>query len=181
MDKHLIDIFVPHRKLRPLYYLSAGLLVLLWIPNLNKLNIPLPTKVLETWFLDKLLLTTIVLLILYSLSTYLVTYYFKAEIKSPSKEQSNKEKTKQINQTQEEVMLEQIIFHILKLRGANETASPKRIAALMHQDTGVINAYMWKLHNEQYMTFKTGGATPTVDTDFFLSPKAFDIVKLGGT
>lgn len=70
MEKHFIDIFVPHRKLRKGYYLIGGLLLVLWLPDLNKLNIPLPSKVFETWFLDKLLLTIIVLLGLYAFSTY---------------------------------------------------------------------------------------------------------------
>lgn len=74
MDKHFIDIFVPHRKLRKGYYLVSGLLLLLWIPDLSKHNILLPSKVFETWFLDKLLLTVIMLLILYSFSTYYLSY-----------------------------------------------------------------------------------------------------------
>jgi len=77
MDKHLIDIFVPHRKLRKGYYLVSGFLLLLWIPDLSKHNVPLPSKVFETWFLDKLLLTVIMLLILYSFSTYYLSYNFK--------------------------------------------------------------------------------------------------------
>lgn len=74
MEKHIIDVFVPHKKLRTGYYLVSALLLLLWLPDLNKLNIPLPSKVLETWFLDKLLLTTIVLLLLYAFSTYFLSY-----------------------------------------------------------------------------------------------------------
>jgi hypothetical protein len=74
MEKHFIDIFVPCKKLRKLYYLSAALLALLWFLNLNNLHIPSLTKELETWFLDKLLLTMIVLLILYSFSTYYLSY-----------------------------------------------------------------------------------------------------------
>lgn len=82
------------------------------------------------------------------------------------------------SKTHEQILLEKIICNILKLRGANEIASPTNISALMQQDTGVIHALMLQFHNEQYMTFQTGGAMPSVDTDFFLSPKAFDIVKL---
>lgn len=103
----------------------------------------------------------------------LVIRHFKAIPKKSDETEPGKN-----NQTQEEVMLKQIILHILKLRGANEPATPKRIAGLMGQDTGIVFAHMWKLHNDQYMTFQTGGAMPTVDTDFFLSPKAYDIVKL---
>lgn len=74
MEKHFIDIFVPHIKLRKGYYLVSALLLLLWIPDLSKLNIPLPSTVLETWFLDKLLITVIVLLFLYSFSTYYLSH-----------------------------------------------------------------------------------------------------------
>jgi hypothetical protein len=85
MEKHFIDIFVPHRKLRKVYYLISSLLILLWIPDLNKLNIPLPSKVLEPWFLDKLLLTTIVLLLLYSFSTYFISQVSADKPKEPTR------------------------------------------------------------------------------------------------
>jgi hypothetical protein len=144
----------------------------IFLPNLlQKIDIhPTPEQTLLT----RLSLPPTILFV----GTFIVLLLTVRHFKSPQK-QPNKEETKKINQTQEEVMLEQIILHILRLRGANETASPKKIAELMGQDTGVIFAYMWKLHNEQYMTFQTGGAMPTVDTDFFLSPKAYGMVKLG--
>lgn len=83
MEKHIIDVFVPHKKLRKLYYLSAFLLAGLWLPDLNKLNIPLPSKVFETWFLDKLLLTTIVLMLMYSFSAYFLSRISATTQKAP--------------------------------------------------------------------------------------------------
>lgn len=94
----------------------------------------------------------------------------------PQKQPSNAEPNK-IKQTQEEIMHKQIILYVLKLRGFNETASPKKIAALIEQDVGIIFAHMMKLHNDQYMTFQTGGASPTIETDFFLCGKASEITK----
>jgi hypothetical protein len=68
----------------------------------------------------------------------------------------------------------------LKLRGLNQVASPKNIAAQMKQDAGIVLAHLWKLHNEQFVTFITGGKMPTQETDFFLSPKAFEIIEING-
>lgn len=74
-----------------------------------------------------------------------------------------------------------ILLHVLKLRGTNEIASAKIIADKMKQDSGVILAHLWKLHNDQFVTFlstETGGKPPTPDTNFFLSPKAFEVINL---
>jgi hypothetical protein len=90
MDKHIIDIFVPHKKIRKAYYLVSALLLLLWIPDLSKQNILWPTKVLETWFLDKLLLTTIVLLMLESYAIYRLSKIYEEESKNRIEEETKK-------------------------------------------------------------------------------------------
>lgn len=109
MEKHFIDVFVPHRKLRKVYYLISGLLLLLWIPDLNKLNIPLPSKVLETWFLDKLLLTTIILTLLYSFSAY-----FLSHVSANTKKETTEPKPETTTKT-EKLTLSETHINILEL------------------------------------------------------------------
>jgi len=45
-------------------------------------------------------------------------------------------------------------------------------------DEGVVLAHLWKYHNEQYITFRSGGAQPSLDTTFFLSPKAWECITV---
>ena len=77
------------------------------------------------------------------------------------------------------------IFHsilslIAKYHSQNDTATPKRIAADLSLDPEVILAYMWKYHNEQFITFNSinGGGRPDVNTPFFLSPAAWQHIKV---
>ena len=56
--------------------------------------------------------------------------------------------------------------------------TPRTIAAEIKMNEDIVLAFMWKYHNEQYMTFRSGGAAPTVNTSFFLSPKAWDCIKV---
>lgn len=70
--KEIAEILVPHKKLTGLYILVLALLGGIWTLDLTKVNVPLSIG-LETWFLDKLLVTLAVLLILYSLSAYLLS------------------------------------------------------------------------------------------------------------
>ncbi len=101
-------------------------------------------------------------------------------INQPSQGQTDNKENKDIKQSHEEIFNKQILLHVIKLRGLNQVASPKNIAAEMKQDAGIILAHLWKLHNEQFVTFITGGKMPTQETDFFLSPKAFEIIEING-
>ena len=71
-----------------------------------------------------------------------------------------------------------ILLHLLKLRGMNQIASALNIAKQMKEDADIVLGYLKKLHNDQFVTFQTGGLPPTLETDFFLSPKAFEILKI---
>jgi hypothetical protein len=56
--------------------------------------------------------------------------------------------------------------------------TPHHIAKEIGMDEGVVLAHLWKYHNEQYVTFRTGGAQPSIDTTFFLSPKAWECITV---
>lgn len=56
--------------------------------------------------------------------------------------------------------------------------TPRHLAKETGMDEGVVLAHLWKYHNEQYVTFRTGGAQPSVDTTFFLSPKAWECITV---
>jgi large-conductance mechanosensitive channel len=141
--------------------------------------LPIDTKQeLTTIYLVQLGLTAII--ILFALLAFIVflLVWRKKEIK-PEIEKAPTEKIETNNKNSLEEQFKRTIFlHILKLRGLNQVASPKSIAAQMNHDVNIVFAHLNKFHNEQYVTFQTGGLPPTVDTDFFLSPKAFEIIKL---
>jgi hypothetical protein len=71
-----------------------------------------------------------------------------------------------------------ILLHLLKLRGINQVASAPNIAKQMKEDADIVLGYLKKLHNDQFVTFQTGGLPPTLETNFLLSPKAFEIIKI---
>lgn len=71
-----------------------------------------------------------------------------------------------------------ILALIAKNHSQEIPATPKLIAAELGLDENIVLAYMWKYHNEQYMTFRTGGAKPTVETPFFLSEKAWKCITV---
>lgn len=56
--------------------------------------------------------------------------------------------------------------------------TPRHIAKETGMDEGVVLAHLWKYHNEQYVTFRTGGKQPSLDTTFFLSPKAWECITV---
>jgi hypothetical protein len=56
--------------------------------------------------------------------------------------------------------------------------TPRHIAKETGMDEGVVLAHLWKYHNEQYVTFRSGGAQPSLDTTYFLSPKAWECITV---
>lgn len=150
MEKHFIDVFVPHRKLRKVYYLVSALLLMLWIPDLNKLNIPLPSKVLETWFLDKLLLTTIVLLMLYAFSAY-----FLSNIKDTSAtlippissqtQETEQEEEKAITEMHEKIM--ELLFQ--------KPSTVKNICSTLNITKEETNFYLFDLYQHSMVSAPT--------------------------
>jgi hypothetical protein len=106
---------------------------------------------------------------------------YRKEIKKETDTQSHEKKANK-KETLEDKFKCSILLHILKLRGLNQVASPKNIAAKMNQDPDIILAHLRKLHSEQFVTFITGGLPPTLDTDFFFGDdKAFEIIKINDT
>ena len=75
------------------------------------------------------------------------------------------------------------VFHsilalIATYHSQNIEATPARLAADMSLDPEVTLAYMWKYHNEQFITFANGGKKPDLNTAFFLSQKAWQHIKV---
>jgi hypothetical protein len=74
----------------------------------------------------------------------------------------------------------EILTAIAKFHSQEIPATPKLIAEDIGLDPEITLAYMWKYHNEQFISFRAGGKKPGINTPFFLSPKALeeiDIVK----
>ncbi len=74
--------------------------------------------------------------------------------------------------------LASILALIAKYHSQEIPATPRRIAADLAMDPDVTLAFMWKYHNEQLFTFRNDGKRPELDTAFFLSPKAWDVIKI---
>lgn len=70
-----------------------------------------------------------------------------------------------------------ILTQIIKLRALNQTANPAVIAKNISSEAQIVLANLNKLHNEQQVTYITGGKPPTIETDFFISPKGLDRVS----
>lgn len=71
-----------------------------------------------------------------------------------------------------------ILALIAKHHSQNIQATPKLIATDLGLDPEITLAYMWKYHNEQYFTYANGSKKPELDTPFFLSPKAWQYIKV---
>lgn len=125
----------------------------------------------------------ILILCLFGLIAFIVSLLIwrKKGIKTEIDNQRHEKIETNKKETLEDQFKRSILLHILKLRGLKQIASPKNIANQMKQDPGIILAHLRKLHSEQFVTFITGGLPPTLDTDFFLSPKAFEIIKINDT
>ncbi len=155
---------------------SIPLLVFVW-SYLEKV-LPIKSKQeLETIYLVQLIFT--VTIILFALSAFIVFLIIrKKEINNIGNSKSNEKKDTNEKQSFEYQIDYSILLQILKLQGLHEIASPQNIATQIKQDTEIVFAHLKKLHNDQYVTFQTGGKPPTSDTDFFLSLKAFEIITL---
>lgn len=74
--------------------------------------------------------------------------------------------------------LASILALIAKYHSQEIPATPRRISADLAMDPELTLAFMWKYHNEQFFTFRNEGKRPELDTAFFLSPKAWDVIKI---
>lgn len=79
---------------------------------------------------------------------------------------------------QKDETLHKILPLIAKYHSQEIPATPRKLAKELEIDEGIMLAHLWKYHNEQYMTFRTGGKQPDLDTSFFLSPKAWELIKI---
>lgn len=81
------------------------------------------------------------------------------------------------------VIITQDIFHsilalIVKYHSQEIPATPILIANDLALDPEITLAHMSKYHNEQLISFHSGGAKPDINTAFFLSPKAWQCIKI---
>ena len=89
-----------------------------------------------------------------------------------------------VNQNSEAIVLDRadpllsILSLVAKYHSQEEKATPRRIAAELGIDPEITLAHMWKYHNDQYITFRNDGKKPELDTSFFLSPKAWNVIKV---
>ena len=149
----------------------------IWNFDLLKL---VPTGILPppTQWQIRILLTLILIPAwLLSLLAITILSYRKATPKEPDT-QSHEKKEANKKETFEDQFKWSILLHIMKLRGLNQTASPQNIANQMKQDADIVLGYLKNLHNDQFVTFQTGGLPPTLETNFFLSPKTFEIIDI---
>lgn len=141
--------------------------------------LPINTKQeVSTLYLMQLVLSALIIILALSAFIVFLLIWRKKEIRTATDKQPDEKIETNKKDTPEDQLNRTILLQVLKLRGLNQVASPKNIATQMNQDTGIVLAHLNKLHNDQYVTFQTGGSLPTADTDFFLSPKALQIINL---
>ena len=70
-----------------------------------------------------------------------------------------------------------ILTQVIKLRSLNQAGNPVSIAKQIDSEPEIVLAHLNKLHNEHQVTYITGGKPPTVDTGFFLCPKALERIS----
>lgn len=99
----------------------------------------------------------------------------------PDKQEPKVGTTKKlINTIHNQDPFHKILTAIAKYHSQEIPATPKLIANDIGLDPEITLAYMWKYHNEQFISFRSGGKKPGISTPFFLSPKALeeiDIIK----
>ena len=75
-------------------------------------------------------------------------------------------------------LLHSILASTTELHSQEIPATPRRVAEKLELDPEITLAHMWKYHNEQFITFRNDNKRPELDTAFFLSPKAWEQIKI---
>lgn len=96
-------------------------------------------------------------------------------VKAPAEERKNE---RSANVDTELDVFHGILILVARYHSQEIPATPTLIAAELNLDPEVTLAYMWKYHNDQYITFINGGKKPDLNTSFFLSPKAWQHIKV---
>ncbi len=102
-------------------------------------------------------------------------------INNQIKDKADEKENTDIKQSFEEQLTYEILFHILQIKGMSQRATPRILASTLDYKPSLILSHLHDLHNDQYVTFyssETDGKPPDLDTDFFVSPKAFEIIKI---
>jgi len=82
------------------------------------------------------------------------------------------------NSNHKDYPLHEILTAIAKYHSQEIPATPKLIATDIGLDPEITLAYMWKYHNDQYISFRSGGSKPGINTPFFLTPKALEQIEI---
>ncbi len=97
---------------------------------------------------------------------YLVVYHSRSLVQVPSKIENLDD------------LFIRVLILVAQYHSQEIPATPNLIAKDIGLDPELTLAHMWKYHNEQFITFRSGGAKPDTNTAFFLSPKAWQCIKL---
>jgi hypothetical protein len=157
------------------------LLVFVWT-YLEKV-LPINTKQeLPTIYLIQFVSSAIIIIVaLSAFSVFLLVWRFKEKPEDVINKQPNEENNRDIKQSFEEQLTYEILSHILQIKGLSQRATPRILASALDYKPELILSHLNDLHNAQFVTFyssETDGKSPNLDTDFFLSPKAFEIIKI---
>jgi hypothetical protein len=131
-------------------------------------------------YLIQLSLTALIIIVILIVFIYLILKHI-TNIKSISPVELNKYKNPIRQRTHDEQLTYELLSNILFLRGINEAASPSNIADRMNLDPGTVLERLNIIHDDQVVTFQSGGLPPDFNTNFFLSEKAFQIISINDT
>jgi hypothetical protein len=171
-------IALPHKIKTIGTILSATGLLLGFIWTYLEKVIPISSKQeLSTIYLIQIISSAIIIIVALLSLVILLAWHIWISPKAIAPVDLNKYKSSE-RQTPEEQFTYKILFHILQIKSFNQLATPRTLASAIDSEPETILDRLNNLHNEQYVTYQSGGKTPTVDTDFFLSPKAFEIINI---
>lgn len=137
-------------------------------------------------YLDKTGFTSpaYIVFVLYIALLVLVGYRFHFAVKkrhdfnTPCYQDPKDEEQNNIVQTPEDQLLFEVLFHILQIKASNGQATPRIFATAIDTNPDRVLSQLKDLHDDQFVTYQSGGLPPTLDTDFFLSPKAFEVIRI---
>ena len=135
-----------------------------WIPEFLQ-NVGIPTSK-ETALLLRLSLPPALLCVGLFAVLWLVVSHHHSSVQTPSKVENLDD------------LFIKVLILVAQYHSQEIPATPDLIAKDIGLDPELTLAHMWKYHNEQFITFRSGGAKPDTNTAFFLSPKAWQCTKI---
>lgn len=160
----ILEEWLPTKWSRVIAASSLSLGIALWtLPQIPISVIELLPEKKE--LLIRIMATTTILCLGLLFVLHLVVRYYKALL-SPLKSKN----------------LDDLLIHVLscvaKYHSQQIPATPSKIAQDVGIDPEVLLAHMWRYHNDQLVSFYSGGQKPDINTGFFLSPKAWELIRV---